>query len=145
MNKIRIGVLGYANIAKRSLIPAIEALNSQFTLVGIGTRDPEAAAKAYPDAATKFCTYDELLSDSTLDAVYNPLPTGLHFEWTKKASSIKAFMSYAKKSLAMDLNEGGRAPVPSTQEWTDAAGKFPVSISLSIQHTEESDSVGQDR
>src|SRR6185295_11316261 len=86
IRKLRWGVLGYARIARESVMPAIQrSLNSE--LRAIASRD---GAKLR-DAAAKFgqlnahASYDDLLRDSEVDAVYVPLPNALHREWSIKA------------------------------------------------------------
>jgi len=81
--KINIGVLGCSAIAERSTIPAL--LESElFNLTSVGSRTQEKAEML----ASKFgCTgvsYAEVLNNPEIDAVYVPLPTGLHYEWGKK-------------------------------------------------------------
>ncbi|MCF7559601.1 Gfo/Idh/MocA family oxidoreductase [Sabulilitoribacter multivorans] len=79
------GILGCANIAISAVIPAILRTdnNAQIT---IGSRDYEKAKKAAEEFRCNFVTgYNKLLAIENIEAVYIPLPTGLHFEWVKKA------------------------------------------------------------
>jgi NDP-hexose-3-ketoreductase len=75
MKKINIGVMGCANIATRSVIPAILE-SGQFNLVGIASRTEEKAA---PFAEQFHCEsiigYDSLVKRDDIEAVYMPLPT----------------------------------------------------------------------
>ena len=79
MEKIRIGVMGCAAIAQRSVIPAIIELNKLFELVAVASRTRE---KAEQYASLFNCEvvvgYEELLKRQDIDAIYMPLPTGLH-------------------------------------------------------------------
>ena len=82
--KIKVGVMGYANIADRSLIPAFLA-HPNFSLELVASRDALKAKKA----AEKFnCIgvhgYQALL-ESDIDLIYIPLPTGLHEEWVTRS------------------------------------------------------------
>lgn len=85
--KIRWGVLGYARIARESVIPAIlRAANSEFH--ALASRDPAKLAEArgkftFPQA---YASYEELLRDPAVDAVYIPLPNALHREWVVRAA-----------------------------------------------------------
>ncbi|HZZ78526.1 MAG TPA: Gfo/Idh/MocA family oxidoreductase [Gemmataceae bacterium] len=84
--KLRWGILGVAKINERLLPAFAKAANAE--LVGIASRSlakAEAAAKAahIPKA---FGSYDALLDDPGIDAIYNPLPNTLHDEWTRKAA-----------------------------------------------------------
>lgn len=86
MNIVRWGILGYARIAEMSTIPAIlEAENAVF--YGMASRDQakrEACLEKFHCEKT-YGTYDELLDDPLIDAVYIPLPNSLHKEWAIKA------------------------------------------------------------
>lgn len=83
---IRIGVLGAARIAPAALI-APAAGNVEVQVAAVAARDLDRAqgfaAKHGIDRA--YGSYDELLADPDLDAVYNPLPNGLHGRWTRAA------------------------------------------------------------
>lgn len=84
MNRpLKIGVMGCASIAKRSVIPAILA-NENFELVAIASRTSEKAQEFASLFQTKGIEgYEQLLLEE-IDAVYIPLPTGLHEEWVSK-------------------------------------------------------------
>jgi len=87
-DKINIGILGVANIAKRSILPALHAMPS-FNITAIASRDlakAQTVAKDYNCLAVE--GYNQLLKMDNIDAVYIPLPTGLHYQWIKK--SLKA-------------------------------------------------------
>ena len=79
--KIRIGVLGCANIAKKLIIPNI--INSEdFELSGVASRDQNKSMHfANKFGCKSFNSYLDLISSNEIDAIYIPLPTGLHFEW----------------------------------------------------------------
>jgi len=83
---LRIGTLGAARIAPAAIVrPAREVDDVELTAVA--ARDPERAeAFAQKHGIPRVHrTYDDLLADPDIDAVYNPLPNGLHAEWTTKA------------------------------------------------------------
>lgn len=100
--RVRIGILGCANIAKKSAIYAFQAIDNA-EVVSIASRDKEKA-KEY---ASLFSipmaeSYDSLLKNPQVDAVYIPLPAGLHKEWIIKAIKAgKHVMS--EKSLTTDF------------------------------------------
>jgi len=95
---IRVGVLGYASIARRSLVPAFLA-HSAFELAAIGTRTP-----ARTDLPVRACSYDELVSSDDIDFIYCALPTGLHYEWVAKALAAHKHV-LCEKSLVCRLAE----------------------------------------
>ena len=107
MNKLNIGVLGCANIAKRSVIPAIKSIND-FNLVAIASR---TQAKADEFAQEFGCEavegYQNLLERKDIDAIYMPLPTGLHEEWVNKALEAGKHI-LIEKSLAMNYDSAHR-------------------------------------
>ncbi|MCO6500306.1 MAG: Gfo/Idh/MocA family oxidoreductase [Vicingus serpentipes] len=100
MNQLKIGVLGCANIAKRSIIPAIKSI-SDFELVAVASRTEEKAT----EFARHFCCegvvgYQNLLNKD-IDIVYIPLPTGMHEEWVIKSLEAGKHV-FVEKSLAIN-------------------------------------------
>ncbi|RIJ42780.1 Gfo/Idh/MocA family protein [Pontibacter oryzae] len=103
--KIRIGVLSTANIAVRSIIPAILDLPDQFEMVGIASRSlqkSEEISKLFNTRA--FSDYDAILKPELLDAIYIPLPNSMHYEWVKKALEVNVHV-LVEKSLGCNLQE----------------------------------------
>ena len=83
---LRIGILGAARIAPLALInPAKE--NSEVVVAAVAARDASRARAfaAKHDIPRVHDDYDQLIADPDLDAVYNPLPNGLHGRWTRAA------------------------------------------------------------
>lgn len=83
---IRWGILGTAKIAREALVPAIQASENGI-LKAIASRRPESAAafaERY-DVELTFDSYEALLASKDIDAVYIPLPTSQHIEWSLKA------------------------------------------------------------
>jgi predicted dehydrogenase len=85
--KLRWGVLSTAAIGWKKVIPAMQ-LGELTTVDAMGSRDlgkaNETAAKV--GIARTYGSYEELLADQEIDAIYNPLPNDLHVEWTIKAA-----------------------------------------------------------
>jgi predicted dehydrogenase len=83
MSTVRIGVLGAARIAPPALIQPARVLDG-VQVVAIAARDRNRAAgfAAKHGIPTVHDSYDALLADPTIDAIYNPLPNGLHGRWT---------------------------------------------------------------
>jgi predicted dehydrogenase len=79
---MRIGILGAASIAKTALLrPASEVKGVE--VVAVAARDPErGAAFGQKHGIRAMRTYEDLLRDPGIDAVYIPLPAALHAEWT---------------------------------------------------------------
>lgn len=83
---VRWGVLGAARIAVRKVIPAIQA-SPCGTVVAIGSRDTARAGSAASalGIARAYGSYDEVLGDPEVEAVYVPLPNHLHVPWSIRA------------------------------------------------------------
>lgn len=87
MNKsISWGILSTANIGIKHVIPAIQRA-SRCKVVAIASRDAGRARAVADQLAIEkaYGSYEELLADPTIDAIYNPLPNHLHTPWTIKA------------------------------------------------------------
>jgi predicted dehydrogenase len=85
--KVKWGVLGVANIAVKKVIPAMQK-GAWSEIAGIASRDPRKAKKAASQLAIPkaYGSYDELLADPEIEAIYNPLPNHLHVPWSIKAA-----------------------------------------------------------
>ena len=84
---MRVGIVGTANISKKNA-KAIHGSKGA-KLAAVASRDAQRAKEwaaencAFAGALTT-CTYEELLANPEIDAVYMPLPTTLHKEWVPK-------------------------------------------------------------
>lgn len=104
--KIRWGVIGYAKIARESVIPAIlRSSNSVFH--ALASRDETKRT----DSQTRFTSghrvydrYEALLEDPEVDAVYIPLPNSQHCEWTIRAAEHGKHV-LCEKPLALDAGQ----------------------------------------
>jgi predicted dehydrogenase len=86
VDRIRIGILGAARIAPQALIKPARRVD-EVEVAAVAARDPHRAAAFAKkhSITTVHSSYDALLADPGIDAVYNPLPNGLHGAWTLKA------------------------------------------------------------
>ncbi len=86
METIRWGVLSTADIGLQKVIPATQKAQ-HCEVVAISSQSLEKAQQAATTLgiAKAYGSYDELLQDPDIDAIYNPLPNHLHIEWTQKA------------------------------------------------------------
>jgi predicted dehydrogenase len=83
MDTVRIGILGAARIAPPAVIkPARNVLEAQVGAVAARDRSRADAFASKHGIAQVHDTYADLVSDPEIDAVYNPLPNGLHAQWT---------------------------------------------------------------
>jgi len=116
MTPLRWGLLGTARI-NRSLVPALRA-SPRNELAAVASRDA-ARADAYArewGIPRSFGGYDELLADRDVDVVYNPLPNGLHAEWTVRAARAGKHV-LCEKPLAIAVEQ-----VDAVAEAARAAG-----------------------
>jgi predicted dehydrogenase len=83
---IRWGILSTANIGINAVAPAIQA-SSNGNLLAVASRDTKRATErfAFVPGIRIYNSYTELLADPEIDAVYVPLPNGMHAEWTIRA------------------------------------------------------------
>ena len=83
---VRIGILGTARVAPLALIKPAEG-NGEVVVAAVASRDV-SRAQAFAGEhgiAGVYGSYEALIADPDLDAIYNPLPTGLHGRWTRAA------------------------------------------------------------
>ncbi len=85
-DKVSWGVLGVANIGVEKVIPAMQR-GARSRVEAIASRDVEKArgAAARLGVPRAYGSYEELLADPAIEAIYNPLPNELHVPWTLRA------------------------------------------------------------
>jgi predicted dehydrogenase len=108
MDKVKWGVLGCASFARRRTIPAMLATPS-VELVGVASRSPEKAEAFRTEFGLPraYSSYEEMLNDAGIQAVYNPLPNGLHGKWTIRAAEHGKH-TLCEKPFAADAAEALR-------------------------------------
>jgi len=90
--KIRFGIIGCAQIARKISRAVLLAPNAALHAVGSRSLDKArafAAANGFPAGAKVYDSYEAVLDDPEVDAVYLPLPTSLHVRWAVLAASKK--------------------------------------------------------
>lgn len=86
MKKIRFGILSTARIGTEKVIPAIQRGQlTEVTAICSRSEDKARSAAQKIGIAKYYGSYEALLADPEIDAVYNPLPNHLHCPWSKKA------------------------------------------------------------
>ena len=103
--KLRWGVLSTAAIGTKKVIPAMQS--GQYTTVtAIASRDLSRARDAAKGLGIDkaYGSYEELLADPDVDAIYNPLPNQMHVPWTIKAAEAGKHV-LCEKPLSMTLAE----------------------------------------
>jgi predicted dehydrogenase len=117
MRKIRWGVLSTANIGLAKVIPAMQR-GKLCEISAIASRD-EARARAAANRLKipkAYMSYEELLADPEIDAVYNPLPNHLHVPWSIKALEAGKHV-LCEKPIALTAAEA--------QTLADTGKRFP--------------------
>ncbi|GMP80085.1 hypothetical protein CsSME_00035323 [Camellia sinensis var. sinensis] len=105
---VRFGILGCATIA-RMLSRAIR-LAPNASISAIGSRSIDKASKfasenGFPASAKVYGSYEAVLDDPEVDAVYVPLPTSLHLKWAVLAAEKKKKHLLLEKPVALDVKE----------------------------------------
>jgi predicted dehydrogenase len=104
-DRLRFGVLGCAAIAVQKVIPAIRR-SERCEVVAIASRDADRAASTAADLGIgrHHGSYEDLLADPSVEAVYIPLPNHLHAAWTLRAAEAGKHV-LCEKPLALDAAE----------------------------------------
>lgn len=104
-NRVRWGILSTANIGRKRVIPAIhESHSGEVVAIASRSQDKASAFAAELNIPMAYGSYEALLADPNVDAVYNPLPNGDHAEWSIRcAEAGKAVL--CEKPLARDADE----------------------------------------
>ena len=104
---VRLGILGCANIARK--VARAIGLSPNATLCAIANRSKEKAEKfaaenGFPASVRVYGSYDQVLEDPGVDAVYFPLPTSLHVRWAVMAANKKKHV-LVEKPVALEVAE----------------------------------------
>src|SRR5688500_12828219 len=105
MDKIRWGVLGAANIATAKVIPAMQRGQwSQVTAIASRVREKAENAARALGIPRAFGSYEDLLADPDIDAIYNPLPNHMHVPWSIRAAAAGKHV-LCEKPIALSVAE----------------------------------------
>jgi predicted dehydrogenase len=117
MSKIRWGILSTAKIGTAKVIPAMQQ-GDFCEVAAISSRGLEKAQAAADELGIPkaYGSYEELLADPDVDAVYNPLPNHLHVEWSIKALEAGKHV-LCEKPIGLSSADG--------QQLVDAAAEHP--------------------
>ena len=108
MKKVSWGVLSTAKIGWEKVIPAMQK-SALCSIDAIASRNRDSAQTwANKLGIPKACSsYEELLADPAIEAIYNPLPNDMHMEWTLKAARAGKHV-LCEKPFAMNANEAAQ-------------------------------------
>jgi predicted dehydrogenase len=105
MQKVRWGVLGVAKIATVKVIPAMQqGVRSVVTAIASRDRARAEQAAATLGLAKAYGSYEALLADPEIDAIYNPLPNHLHVPWSIRAAEAGKHV-LCEKPIALSATE----------------------------------------
>lgn len=123
---LRWGVLGCAGIAIRSVIPGIQQSKTG-KVVAIASRNKQKAEQTALELSIEkaYDSYEALLSDQDIDAVYIPLPNHLHMEWTIKAAEAGKHV-LCEKPIALNAAQA--------QKMVDACEKAGVFLAEAFMY-----------
>jgi predicted dehydrogenase len=123
---VRLGIISTARITRRWL----GALPNSKTAVlhGVASRDLDRAKEWRREAEVEcetYGSYDDLLADDAIDAVYIPLPNGLHAEWCERALQAGK-MVFCEKSLVANPEDMKRVrtAVKETGGWLEETYQY---------------------
>jgi predicted dehydrogenase len=103
--RVKWGVLGVASIAVRKVIPGMQK-GDWSEIAGIASRDLAKAQTAARELSIPkaYGSYEELLADPEIEAIYNPLPNHLHVPWSIKAAEARKHV-LCEKPIALNAAE----------------------------------------
>jgi predicted dehydrogenase len=103
--RVRWGILGAANIAVKKVAPAMQR-GTRCHIVAIASRELGKAQRAARELGVEraYGSYEELLADPDIEAIYNPLPNHLHVPWTIRAAEAGKHV-LCEKPIALSADE----------------------------------------
>jgi predicted dehydrogenase len=107
VDRLRVGTLGAARIAPAALIKPARQV-PEVTVTAVAARDPDRARRfaARHGIAVVHDSYEALIADPDVDAVYNPLPNSLHAPWTLRAIAAGKHVLCEKPFTANEAEAG---------------------------------------
>lgn len=126
MKPVRWGILSTANIGRAKVIPSM-LRSPDIEVLAVGSRNLEKAREMADELgiARAYGSYEELLADPDIEAIYNPLPNHLHVPLTLQAAAAgKAVL--CEKPIAITADEA--------EALADAAGRVPIAEAFMIRH-----------
>lgn len=126
---LRWGILGASNFAQEHMAPAIH-MAKDAELVALATSHPEKANgfRAFCPGLRLHASYEALLADPAIDAVYIPLPNHLHVDWTLKALAAGKHV-LCEKPIAMNASDIDRIIAAR-----DASGLLAAEAFMIVHH-----------
>ena len=116
IRKVKWGILGVANIAVKKVVPAMQ-VGQWSEITAIASRDLGKAQSAAQQLGIPkaYGSYEELIADPEIEAIYNPLPNNLHVEWASRAAQAGKHV-LCEKPISMTVGEA--LPLLETRDKT---------------------------
>ena len=137
------GVISTANIGTAKVIPAMQQ-SDKLEILAIAGRDLEKTREAAENLRIPraYGSYEELLADPSIEAIYNPLPNHLHVEWTIKALEAGKHV-LCEKPIGMDTEDAQRLIEARDKSGKQVLEAFMVRHHPQWQHAQELVKSGQ--
>ncbi len=103
---IRWGLLGFGKHAAKAVLPAFQECRSA-SLSTVGSARAEMLAEREPQPGISFTSYQEVLEDPSIDAIYIALPNHLHLQWCLRSFSAGKHV-LCEKPLALNAEEASK-------------------------------------
>lgn len=128
MQPVRWGVLGAANIAVKYVTPAMQASPLTPTIaIASRSREKATAAAERLGIPRAYGSYEDLLADPDVEAIYNPLPNHLHVPWTIRAADAGKHV-LCEKPIAMSAAEARELVAARDRNGVQIAEAFMVRV-----------------
>jgi predicted dehydrogenase len=123
---LRWGILGAARIALRHVLPAFKSA-PHARAVAVAARDPQRARAVAEEFGMEraFESYEQLLADPSIDAVYVPLPNDLHMPWTVRALQSGKHV-LCEKPIALDASQARAIAAAAAAHGRHAAEAYMI-------------------
>ena len=137
MEEVRWGILSTADIGRKKVVPAMKNA-ARTAIAAVASRDANKANDYAREIGIPkvYGSYEELLADPDIDAVYIPVPNNMHAEWAIAAARAKKHV-LCEKPLAMNAAEAARIVAVAEQEGVVLAEAFMYRLHPSWQKVRE--------
>ncbi len=123
--KVKWGILGVASIATRKVIPGMQK-GEWSEVAAIASRELRKAQRAAEELKIPkaYGSYEELIADPEIEAIYNPLPNHLHVPWSIKAAEAGKHV-LCEKPIALE-RRGSRDASPCSRSYVAQKSAKPL-------------------
>jgi predicted dehydrogenase len=143
MKPVRWGVLGVAGIFMKNVLPPLLRCDS-VEVAGLASRSEDKARRAAQAFGIEkaYGSYEELLADRDIEAVYIPLPNHLHAEWIRKAADAGKHI-LCEKPLALDAEQAAASVEYASKRGVRLMEAFMYRFHPQWRHAKELARIGE--